>query len=83
MKIRFRIEDDEGNVILLGHETDLKQLSVNDVQIIRDRTVNVADTSQRLSSNGVSANTFAGQRYGGWLHDESLLGQPTDNNDDD
>ena len=41
MKIRFRIEDDEGNVILLGHETDLRQLSVNDVQIIRDRTVNV------------------------------------------
>ena len=83
MKIRFRIEDDEGNVILLGHEIELKQLSVTDVQIVRNRHVNVADTSQRLNSNGVSANTFAGQRYGGWLHDESLLGQPTDNNDDD
>ncbi len=83
MKIRFRIEDDEGNVILLGHETDLRQLSVNDVQIIMDRTVNVADISQRLNSHGVSANTFAGQRYDGWLHDESLLGQSTDNNNND
>ena len=44
MKYRFVIEDDNGVQLLVGAETELRDLVVNGIQIVRDSSLDVEDT---------------------------------------
>jgi|TARA_R100001163_G_C5026286_1_gene167716 hypothetical protein len=57
MKIKFQITTEDGTPLLLGAETELKELVINGVQIVKDETLHIADTtvdvnpSMRLINN--------------------------------
>jgi|TARA_R100000149_G_C5846753_1_gene116822 hypothetical protein len=54
MKYRFVIEDDNGVQLLVGAETELRDLVVNGIQIVRDSSLDVEDTRQMLGHTDIN-----------------------------
>ena len=54
MKYRFVIEDDNGVQLLVGAETELRDLVVNGIQIVRNSSLNVEDTRQMLGHTDIN-----------------------------
>ena len=49
MKIKFQLTTEDGTPRLLGAETELKELVINGVQIVKDETLHIADTTVNVS----------------------------------
>jgi len=54
MKYKFVIEDDNGVQVLAGVESELRDLVVNGIQVIRDSNLHVADTRQVLGNTDIN-----------------------------
>jgi len=54
MKYRFVIEDDNGVQLLVGAETELRDLVVNGIQIVRNSSLDVEDTRQMLGHTDIN-----------------------------
>ena len=54
MKYKFVIEDDNGNQLLVGAETELRDLVVNGIQVVRDSNLHVEDTRQVLGNTDIN-----------------------------
>jgi hypothetical protein len=54
MKYKFVIEDDNGNQLLVGAETELRDLVVNGIQVVRDSNLHVEDTRQMLGNTDIN-----------------------------
>ena len=54
MKYKFVITDDNGARILVGAETELRDLVVNGIQVVRDSNLHVEDTRQMLGNTDIN-----------------------------
>ena len=54
MKYKFIITDDSGNQLLVGAETELRDLVVNGIQVVRDSDLHVEDTRLQLGSTDIN-----------------------------
>lgn len=54
MKYKFVITDDSGNQLLLGAETELRDLVVNGIQVVRNSDLHVEDTRLQLNSTDIN-----------------------------
>ncbi len=54
MKMKFIIEDNNGVQLLAGAETELHDLVVNGIQVVRDSDLHVADTRQVLGNTDIN-----------------------------
>ena len=54
MKYKFIITDDSGNQLLVGAETELRDLVVNGIQVVRDSDLHVEDTRQMLGNTDIN-----------------------------
>ena len=54
MKLKFEITDNNGVQLLLGAETELRDLVVNGVQVVRNSDLHVADTRQVLGNTDIN-----------------------------
>jgi len=54
MKYEFVIKDINGSVVLAGAETELRDLVVNGIQIVRDSSLDVQDTRQVLGHTDIN-----------------------------
>ena len=54
MKYKFIITDDTGNKLLVGAETELRDLVVNGMQVVRDSDLHVEDTRQVLGNTDIN-----------------------------
>ena len=54
MKLKFVITDNNGVQLLLGAETELRDLVVNGVQVVRNSDLHVADTRQVLGNTDIN-----------------------------
>ena len=54
MKYKFVITDDNGAKILVGAETELRDLVVNGIQVVRDSNLHVEDTRQMLGNTDIN-----------------------------
>jgi hypothetical protein len=54
MKYKFVITDDSGNQLLVGAETELRDLVVNGIQVVRDSNLHVEDTRQVLGNTDIN-----------------------------
>lgn len=54
MKYKFVITDDSGNQLLLGAETELRDLVVNGIQVVRNSDLHVEDARLQLSSTDIN-----------------------------
>tara|TARA_Y100001973_G_C4971406_1_gene219808 strand:- start:1 stop:201 length:201 start_codon:yes stop_codon:yes gene_type:complete len=54
MKLKFIITDNNGVQLLVGAETELRDLVVNGVQIVRNSDLHVADTRQVLGNTDIN-----------------------------
>jgi hypothetical protein len=54
MKYKFIITDDTGNKLLVGAETELRDLVVNGMQIVRNSNLHVEDTRLQLGSTDIN-----------------------------
>ena len=54
MKYKFVITDDNGVQILVGAETELRDLVVNGIQVVRDSNLHVEDTRQMLGNTDIN-----------------------------
>ena len=54
MKLKFVIENDNGVQLLVGAETELRDLVVNGVQVVRNSDLHVADTRQVLGNTDIN-----------------------------
>lgn len=54
MKYKFVITDDNGAQILVGAETELRDLVVNGIQVVRDSNLHVEDTRQMLGNTDIN-----------------------------
>ncbi len=54
MKYKFIITDDSGNQLLVGAETELRDLVVNGIQVVRNSDLHVEDTRLQLSSTDIN-----------------------------
>lgn len=54
MKYKFIITDDSGNQLLVGAETELRDLVVNGIQVVRNSDLHVEDTRQMLGNTDIN-----------------------------
>ena len=54
MKYKFIITDDSGNQLLVGAETELRDLVVNGMQVVRNSDLHVEDTRQVLGNTDIN-----------------------------
>ena len=54
MKLKFVITDNNGVQLLVGAETELRDLVVNGVQVVRNSDLHVADTRQVLGNTDIN-----------------------------
>ena len=54
MKYKFIITDDSGNRLLVGAETELRDLVVNGIQVVRNSDLHVEDTRQVLGNTDIN-----------------------------
>ena len=54
MKYKFIITDDSGNRLLVGAETELRDLVVNGMQVVRNSDLHVEDTRQVLGNTDIN-----------------------------
>ena len=54
MKLKFIIENDNGVPLLRGGETELRNLTVNDIQVVRDSNLGFEDTRQMLGNTDIN-----------------------------
>jgi len=54
MKYKFIITDDSGNQLLVGAETELRDLVVNGIQVVRNSDLHVEDTRQVLGNTDIN-----------------------------
>ena len=54
MKYKFVITDDSGNQLLMGAETELRDLVVNGIQVVRNSDLHVEDARLQLSSTDIN-----------------------------
>lgn len=54
MKLKFVITDENGVQLLVGAETELRDLVVNGVQVVRNSDLHVADTRQVLGNTDIN-----------------------------
>ena len=54
MKYKFVITDDNGAHIIGGAETELRDLVVNGIQVVRDSNLHVEDTRQMLGNTDIN-----------------------------
>ena len=54
MKYKFVITDDSGNQLLVGAETELRDLVVNGIQVVRNSDLHVEDTRQVLGNTDIN-----------------------------
>ncbi len=54
MKYKFVITDDNGAQILVGAETELRDLVVNGIQVVRDSDLHVEDPRQMLGNTHIN-----------------------------
>jgi len=54
MKYKFVIEDDNGVQVLAGVESELRDLVVNGIQVVRDSNLHVEDTRQVLGNTDIN-----------------------------
>ena len=54
MKLKFIITDNNGVQLLVGAETELRDLVVNGVQVVRNSDLHVADTRQVLGNTDIN-----------------------------
>ena len=54
MKYKFIITDDTGNKLLVGAETELRDLVVNGIQVVRNSNLHVEDTTLQLGSTDIN-----------------------------
>ena len=54
MKIKFIIENENGVQLLAGAETELRDLVVNGIQVVRDSNLHVEDTRQVLGNTDIN-----------------------------
>ena len=54
MKYKFIITDDSGNLLLRGAETELRDLVVNGMQVVRNSDLHVEDTRQVLGNTDIN-----------------------------
>lgn len=54
MKYEFVIRDRNGAVVLAGAETELRDLVVNGIQVVRDSSLDVQDTRQVLGHTDIN-----------------------------
>ena len=54
MKYKFIITDDSGNQLLVGAETELRDLVVNGIQVVRNSNLHVEDTRQVLGNTDIN-----------------------------
>ena len=54
MKYKFVITDDSGNQLLVGAETELRDLVVNGIQVVRNSDLHVEDTRQMLGNTDIN-----------------------------
>ena len=55
MKYEFVIKDRNGAVVLVGVETELRDLVVNGIQVVRDSDLHVEDTRQVLGNTDINS----------------------------
>jgi hypothetical protein len=55
MKYEFVIKDRNGAVVLVGAETELRDLVVNGIQVVRDSDLHVEDTRQVLGNTDINS----------------------------
>ena len=54
MKLKFVITDNNGVQLLVGAETELRDLVVNGVQVVRNSDLHVGDTRQVLGNTDIN-----------------------------
>jgi hypothetical protein len=53
MKLKFIIENENGVQLLKGAETELRNLTVNDIQVVRDSNLGFEDTRLMLGNTDI------------------------------